>query len=293
MIGFIERKYFRFYLKILNLLNANDVLVTKVRYRFKTGEKLRLDHPVDFMQKIQWLKLFKYTEDYGYLVDKYLVRDFVKNKIGENYLPPLLGVYEHVDNIEFDKLPNQFAIKVTHGSGYNIIVPDKTKLDVGKAKKKLRKFQNRNYYKKNRERIYKDLKPLIIVEKYLDQTEADHIIDYKFYCFDGKPESVWVKTFYQDKYRNCYYDLNWKRLKDDTNTEDYLPIEIERPQNLEEMIAIAKKLSEGFSFIRVDLYSIGEKVYFGELTFFPWGGMRRLTIESMNKNYGEKIILDQ
>jgi len=290
-MNFLKRKSLQFYLKFLSVFNFSDVTIAKVKYYYKTNDRLDLKNPVEFMEKITWLKLFLYTERYGYLVDKYEVRNYVENKIGKVYLNEIIDVYDDVDEINIKELPQKFVLKGTHGSGYNIIVPDKSLLDWEDAKKKLKKFLRKNYYYKYGERIYKDIKPRIIAEEYLDQLGNDNIVDYKFYCFHGKSECIWVKTFHGDKHRNCYYSLDWKRIEYDTNAIDYLPKEMEKPSNLDEMIEVAEKLSKGFIFIRVDLYSIQGKIYFGELTFFPWGGNRRLTIEALNKEYGDLMLL--
>jgi hypothetical protein len=243
------------------------------------------------MDKIQWLKHYFYTENYGYLVDKYEVREFIRERIGEKYLNKFIDVFYTVNDINFENLPNQFALKGTHGSGYNIIVDDKSKLNWEKAKVKLIKFLKSDYSKKNEENIYKALIPKILVEEYLYDLNDNYIIDYKFFCFHGKAKYVWVKTFHDGKYRNCYFDLNWNKIKDDSNTKNYLEIDIPKPENLDEMINISNKLSEDFIFVRVDLYSIKMKVYFGELTFFPWGGKVRLTVERFNKEFGDLIQL--
>ncbi|MGG7036576.1 MAG: ATP-grasp fold amidoligase family protein [Flavobacterium sp.] len=242
------------------------------------------------MEKLQWLKFFYYKEQYGNYVDKFEVRKFIEETIGGNYLNDFIAVYDTSDEIKFDELPDQFAMKCTHGSGYNLIVKDKSKLDIRRAKDKLNKFLKRDYSKENGENIYKGVKPRILVEKYLDQS-GSNIIDYKFFCFHGEPKYIWVKTFNQGLYKNCYYDLDWNKIGEEEYRDNFLADEIARPQNLEEMIDVARKLSDPFIFMRVDLYSIDEKVYFGELTFFPWGGKQRLTVERFNNEFGELIKL--
>lgn len=290
-MNFFTRKYFQLYIAILKILRANDIKLSKVKYHYKNGKKLNLNQPIEFMEKIQWLKFNYYKESFGHLVDKYAVRNYVSDKIGNQYLNGFIGVYESIDEIDIQKLPNKFALKATHGSGYNIIVSDKNNLNWSKAKKKLYKYLNEDYSKENGEAIYKNVKPRILVEEFLNQSDENYIVDYKFFCFHGEAKYVWVKTFTQGKYKNCYYDLNWNKIKDDSNMNNFLTIEMPKPMNLQEMIKIANKLSSDFIFVRVDLYSIKERIYFGELTFFPWGGKQRLTVERFNKEFGELIHL--
>jgi len=268
-----------------------DVSHAKTIFRLKNNKKLNLENPQEFSEKIKWLKLFKYTEAYKNYVDKYEVRAYVKEKIGASYLNTVIGVYDNVDDINFDDLPNQFALKGTHGSGYNIIVEDKNKLDWSETKKELIKYMSSNYYYKYREKIYKDVKPRILAEHYLDQMDNDHIIDYKFYCIHGKPTYVLVKTLDNGEDKNCFYDLQWNKLEPDLNKHDFLSKDIPKPNNLNELIIIAEKLADGFIFIRVDLYSISDKIYFGELTFFPTAGNKRLRVERLNKELGDLIQL--
>lgn len=273
------------------MMSSDDRAIARVKYKFKNGRSLNLEQPVEFMEKLQWLKFNYYTEDYGKYVDKYEVRAFVEDKIGSSYLNDLLGLYDSVSEIDIDKLPDQFALKCTHGSGYNVIVKDKSNINWNQIKRRLEKFMNSNYYELNGETIYKNVRPRILAEKYLDELAHDNILDYKFYCIHGKPVCIWLKTFDDHKYRSCYYDLEWNRIEDDSNTTSYLSKDIPKPSNLEEMVTVAEKLSEGLIFIRVDLYSIKGKIYFGELTFFPWGGKKRLSIERHNKELGDMINL--
>lgn len=288
---FVKRKYYQLYISFLKLIGANAIKISKVKYLYKNDKELNLENPIEFMEKIQWLKLFLYKEDYGYLVDKYEVRAFVENRIGAQYLNDIIGIYNNPDEINIDLFPNQFALKATHGSGYNIIVCDKEKLNWSSAKSKLNKFLKSDYSKFNGEAIYKNVKPRILAEKFLSESENDYIIDYKFFCFHGEAKYVWVKTFCSGKYRNCYYDLQWNKITDDNNKYCFLEKEMKKPINFDEMISISEKLSKDFIFVRVDLYSVSNKVYFGELTFFPWGGKQRLTVERFNDEFGKLIKL--
>lgn len=290
-MNFIKKKYYQVYISLLKAIGADAITISKAKYQYKNNKKLNLENPIEFTDKIQWLKFNYYTEKYGYLVDKYEVREFVAKTIGSKYLNGFIAVYDTVDAIDLNSLPNQFALKGTHGSGYNIIVDDKSKLNWSQAKKQLQKYLNEDYSLTNGETIYKAIKPRILAEEYLNQQDDNYIVDYKFFCFHGETKYVWVKTFHDGKYRNCYYDLNWNKIENDSNKSSYLTLDMPKPENLEEMIEISNKLSKEFIFVRVDLYSIKNKIYFGELTFFPWGGKQRLTVERLNKEFGGLITL--
>ncbi len=287
---FLNRKYLQLKVKFFKFFGM-DVSHAKTIYLLKNNRKLNLKNPQEFAEKIKWLKLFKYTEAYKNYVDKYEVRAYVKEKIGESYLNTIIGVYDDVDDINLDDLPNQFALKGTHGSGYNIIVKDKSKLDWKKAKQELKKYLSSNYYYKYRERIYKDVKPRILAEHYLDQLDDDNIIDYKFYCIHGKPTYIMVQTFDDGMRRSCFYDLQWNKVEPDLCKKDFLYKTIPKPNNLDELILVAEKLAGEFIYVRVDLYSIKDRIYYGELTFFPAAGKKRLRVERLNKELGDLIKL--
>jgi len=290
-LNFFKRKYYRFYLFILTIFSKDDVLFTKAKYFFKNNQKINLNHPIEFMEKIQWLKLNYYTSSYGYLVDKYEVRSFVEQKIGKKYLNEMYDVYTNVEAIDFSSLPNQFVLKGTHGSGYNIIVKNKLLINLNKVKTELNSFLNKNYYKVNRELIYKDVKPKILVEKYISEMGSDLLIDYKFYCFHGIPKYVLVKCIENNKEKKCFYDLNWNKIVPIKIPHDFLMKEVDKPLNFIEMKEVATKLAQDLIFVRVDLYSIDLKIIFGELTFFPTGGNKRLSVEKFNKEFGDLIRL--
>lgn len=288
---FIKRKYNQFLVKFLKKLYCNDISISKAKYYCYNNRKLNLEKPTEFMEKIQWLKLYKYTQNYGYYVDKYAVRDYVIEKIGKSFLNECIGIYDSVETINFNILPNQFVLKGTHGSGYNIVVKDKATLNIAKTKKQLNKFLFENYYGENRELIYKDVTPRIIIEKYISEVDCDSLIDYKFYCFHGLPKYVLVKVTYQGKDKKCFYDLDWNKIIPEKIPLDFLDFSVEKPANLEDMITVATKLADTFVFVRVDMYSIKNQITFGELTFFPTGGNKRLSVEKFNKEFGDLIQL--
>jgi hypothetical protein len=292
-MNFFKRNYCKLYIAFLKFIGGNDEKISILQYFRKNGIKPDLVNPKEFMEKTQWLKLYYYTESYGKFVDKYEVRSYVKHKVGEKYLNDIIGVYDSVSDIKFDDLPKQFVLKGTHGSGYNIIVKNKEELNINKTKTKLNKFLADNYYYKFRELIYKDVKPRILIEKYISEIDSDSLIDYKFHCFHGKPKYVFVQKSTENGLKKAFYDLNWNKVMPEKYVSAFSDAEFEKPENFNEMIEVAEKLSEGFLFLRVDLYSIGNKTIFGELTFFSTGGIIRSSIEKFNKEFGDLIQLPQ
>ena len=288
---FLIRKYNQLLIKFLNKYSRDDVKITKAKYYCKNKVNINLDNPTEFMEKIQWLKLYHYTQNYGNFVDKYEARNYVETKIGSQYLNTIYGVFDAVDAINFKNLPNQFVLKGTHGSGYNVIVKDKNQINENKIIQQLNCFLRKNYYFENRESIYKNVKPRILVEKYISEVDCEGLIDYKFYCFHGVPKYVLVKVCLNGEDKKCYYDLNWNKIIPEQIPNDFLNSAIEKPSNFEEMLTIAAKLATDFIFIRVDLYSIAEKIIFGELTFFPTGGNKRISVERFNKEFGDLMHL--
>ncbi|MBE9576226.1 ATP-grasp fold amidoligase family protein [Flavobacterium proteolyticum] len=288
---FFKRKCIKLYLNLLKFINASDEMISIYQYYLKNGKKPDLVNPKEFMEKTLWLKLNYYTESYGKYADKYDVRNHVERTIGGKYLNDIFGVYDSVSEISFTDLPQQFVLKGTHGSGYNIIVKDRDNLNLEKVKKKLNQYLSENYYHKFREKIYKDLKPRILIEKYITEIDSEELIDYKFHCFHGKPKYVFVQKNKSENIRKCFYDLNWNKVLPETYNSSFYKADFKKPENFDEMVQIAEKLSEGFVFLRVDLYSIGHKIIFGELTFFSNAGLIRSSIERFNIEFGDLIQL--
>lgn len=286
---FILRKYNQTRHTLLNRYSDDDAEITRAKYFCKNKKVLNLETPKEFMEKIQWLKLYHYKEEYSQYVDKYAVRSFVEAKIGKEYLNEIIGIFDAVEEIDFENLPQQYAIRGTHGSGYNVIVKNASLINSNDVKIKVRSFLKSNYYTKYRETIYKGIKPRILIEKYISNCENE-LIDYKFYCFHGQPKYILVKKTENGKERKCFYDLNWKKIVSNDDI-DGLKSEVEKPANFNEMLKIAGILSDQFIFVRVDLYSIDDKILFGELTFFPTGGHKRFTIDYLNIEMGNLINL--
>lgn len=290
-MNLFARKYYKFYINLLEFIGTSDEKIIMLQYLRMNGIKPDLVNPKEFTEKMLWLKLYYYTESYGKFVDKYEVRSHVENTIGVKYLNEIIGVYDSAKDINFDDLPKQFVLKGTHGSGYNIIVKNKEALNISKTKKKLNQFLSDNYYYKFRELIYKEVKPRILIEKYISEIDSDALIDYKFHCFHGVPKYVFVQKNTVDGVRKSFYDLNWNKVLPEQYIPAFYEAEFEKPANFDEMIEVAKKLAYGFLFLRVDLYSIQHKIIFGELTFFSNAGNIRSSIEKFNIEFGDLIQL--
>lgn len=260
-------------------------LYLKVMYRIRMGYWMDFNHPVTFNEKLQWLKLNDHNPDYIKMVDKYEVKDYVANILGMEYIIPTLGVWDGVEDIEWDKLPNQFVLKCTHDSGGLVICKDKARLDIETAKKKLKKSLSTNYYNEGKEWPYKHVKPRIIAEKYMTDGD-DGLKDYKFFCFNGE-----VKFFKVDYGRYVDHHANYYSPQGDFLAfgEKCYPFDenadIHLPSNLREMVQLAQRIAEGHSFVRVDLYNNNGNILFGEITFFPFSGFG----EFNPKEYDQKI----
>ena len=243
------------------------------KFLLSTGKKLDLDNPKTYNEKLQWLKLHDRRPEYTTMVDKYAVRGYIKDKIGEEYLIPLVGgPWKSFDEIDFNALPDQFVLKCTHNSGGLVICRDKRKLDMEAIRQKLTRSLNRNYYLSGREWPYKDVPPQIIAEKYMQDGEFEVLPVYKFFCFDGKPKLI--QAIQNDKQPNesiDYFDTEWNRLELRQNFPNS-ETPYAKPEQLGEMLKLVEKLSSGMKHIRVDVYVINGKVMFSELTFYSDGG---------------------
>lgn len=257
-----------------NLLNwIPEKGYLEIMFYCETGKKLNLRNPVAFNEKLQWLKLYDRKVEYTTYVDKFAVRDYIKTTIGEEYLIPLIGVYDNVDEIPWIDLPREFVLKCTHGSGCNIICKNKNKLDIRAAKKQLRKWLNTNYYYSTKEWPYKDVKPRIICEKYMVDESGTELKDYKFYCFNGKPKLIQVMSGrHHGNYFINHFDLEWISVTIKRKTYKENPVTLKRPEKLKDMIRICEELSTNIPYVRIDLYYANDKIFFGEITFFPVSG---------------------
>lgn len=267
----------------------------RIYFKYKMGYKLNLKNPKTFNEKLQWLKLYDRNPEYTMMVDKYEVRKYIKEKIGEEYLIPLIGVYDKFEDIDFDKLPNQFVIKCNHDSGGLVICKDKSNLDIESIRKKINKSLKTNYYYSGREWPYKNVKPKIIIEEYMEDKIDKELIDYKLYAFNGKVDYVMVCF---DRFNGgtkfIYFDKDWNIKK--TFSNDGIKygdiIKLRKPKNLDKMFKFASLLSKNIPFVRVDFYEVNGKLYFGELTFFPSSGFDNTRTDDVTEYLNNKLGVD-
>ena len=267
-----------------------------LKYLFKqrVGYPLNLDNPKTYNEKLQWLKLHDIHAEYTQMVDKVDAKEYVKNIVGEKYIIPTIAIWEDVDSIDWEGLPNQFVIKVTSDSGGIVVCKDKSQLNIELASQKLKKGWGRNYSERKLEYPYKNVKPRIIAEDYIED-ETGELRDFKIFCFDGEPKALFVATDRQKKGVDTkfdFFDLEWNHLPF-TNGHPNSSKAIEKPLNFDEMIDVARKLSKGIPHVRVDLYNVNGKIYFGELTFFHWSGMTAFDPIEWDFKFGQWIKLPQ
>ena len=271
-----------------------DETYLKIAFRIRMGKKLNLKNPVSYSEKLQWLKLYNRNPLYTQLVDKSSAKDYVSNIIGKAFIIKTLGVYNNFEEINFDKMPQKFVIKCTHDSGGIVICKDKNHFDKKKARKVIQRCLKHNFYFGQREWPYKNVKPRIIVEEYLEDSETMELRDYKFFCFDGSVKALFIATDRYSENETCFdfFDSDFNHLPFE-NGHPCSKKEIEKPKCFDQMKEIASKLSLGFPQVRIDLYEVNGKVYFGEYTFFHWSGMMPFKPEKWDMVFGDWIDLPQ
>ena len=279
-----------------------DKMFVKIYYRIYTGKKLNLENPKTFNEKLQWLKIYDRKPEYTQMVDKYEVKRFVAEKVGEKYVIPLLGVWDSYDEIDFDKLPNKFVLKCTHAGGV-VICRDKERFDLMSregiilnmnfAKKMLSKQLKQNYFYGGRTWAYKNVKPRIIAEQYIEDESEQILRDYKVFTFNGKPQLIQVHFSKDNNHKANFYSTDWIFqefwIKEPNDQNHY----IEKPKCLDEILRIAEILAQGTYHLRVDFYCPNDQLYFGELTFHNWSGTGKFTPESYNEILGSWINLPE
>lgn len=271
----IAREAYRGYLVKRHKAMSEDQVIEEVKRLYKARIKADLDlrHPTRYTEKIQWSKLYDRDPRRSVLSDKYAVRAWVDEKIGARYLIPLIGVWEHPSEIDFEALPDRFVMKTNNASGTNLIVRNKSEVDVRRLEKKLSKwlrFEDAWYLF---DLQYLTIPPKIVVEQYMENRDsARELMDYKFMCFDGKPYYVWVDLDRYSDHRRIVFDLDWEVQP--WVQYDYPTVKetVDKPECFDEMVEIATTLAEGFGHVRVDLYAIDERPYFGEMTFTNGSG---------------------
>lgn len=269
----------------------SDKMFLRMYFWCNLGYKLNLKSPRTFNEKLNWLKIYNKHPEYSKLVDKKEAKEYVASIVGDKYIIPTLAVYDKVEDIDFEKLPKQFVLKCTHDSGGVVVCKDKSILDKGAAIRKLKKGLRSNFFTITREYPYNNVKPRIIAEQYMED-ETGELRDYKFFCFNGEPKYMLLVSGRQaGKKRFDYFDLNWNHLPvHDVGCPgaERLPA---KPDNFEEMIFIAKKLSKGMTHVRVDLYNINCKIFFGELTFFDGSGLSVYDPREWDFKFGQFLKL--
>ena len=266
----------------------------KRMYRISTKRELDLENPRLYTEKLQWLKLYDHRPEYTVMVDKYAVKQYVAEKIGEEYIIPLLGVWDRAEDIDFAALPERFVLKTTHDSGSYVVCKDKSKLDIPAVRKRMAKFLKRKYYDGNREWPYKNVRPRIIAEAYMEDSRYGELRDYKFFTFGGEPRVLYIA---QGRGRGeptvaDFFDMDFNHLPF-TIDHDMAQVPPEKPVCFEEMKHLAGILSEGTPQLRVDFYEVDGKVYFGEMTFFHCSGMEAFHPEEWDRRFGDWVTLPQ
>lgn len=269
-----------------------DELFLRLKYYFSMGSRLNLKNPKLFQEKIQWLKLHDRKPEYTRLVDKYAVKDYVANMIGNKYIIPTLGVWDRPEDIDFDALPDKFVLKTTHGGGGGgvAICHNKSHFDKEGAKRHLAKSLKADIYRSLREWPYKNVPRRIIAEELLETSGNTDLYDYKFFCFNGKVEYFKIDFGRFKEHHANYYDCNGNLMP--FGEADLPPVpehQLEMPDNLADMITIAETLSKEFTFIRIDLYNLSGRIYFGEMTFYPASGLGPFTSPEWNLKMGDLI----
>ncbi|MGY3313447.1 hypothetical protein ACV242_001943 [Peribacillus simplex] len=269
-----------------------DEIYLKIKYKLLIKNNLDLKNPRFFNEKLQWLKLYDRKQEYSQMVDKYEVRRYIEEKIGKEYLIPLLGVYDSFDEIDFNVLPNQFVLKPNHTSGDVFICNDKSDINYLELKKEVNQWLKREYYWLHREWPYKNIRPRILCEKFMVDESGTELKDYKFMCFNGevKCSFVCLNRNSDNGLKLDFYDTDWNIMP----VKRHYPnsgIKVNKPKNYDKMVYFAEELSKDIPFLRVDFYEVSGDLYFGELTFYPASGFGEFTPESYDELLGSWIRL--
>lgn len=270
-----------------------DEIFLKIVFYLRMGYKLNLNNPRSYSEKLQWLKLHNRHPEYTQMVDKVAAKEYVASIIGNEYIIPTIAVYDSVEDIIWEDLPAQFVLKCSHDSGGIVICKDKEKLDIEKAKKKLARGLKQSYYQVNREYPYKDVPRKIICEEYREDESGYELKDYKWFCFDGKPQALFIASdrgSQTEETKFDFFDMDFNHLPF-RNGHPNSAHEIKKPIGFEKMKELAAKLSQGIPQVRIDFYDINGHIYFGEITFFHWSGMMPFEPKEWDYTFGEWINL--
>ncbi len=269
-----------------------DEQYLKLMYRIRLGTKLNRDEPKRYTEKIQWLKLYDRNPEYARMVDKYLVKEYVSEKIGPGHSIPTIGIFDGFDDIDFDKLPPDYVIKCTHDSGSFVICRKGESRDYKKLKKHFNKALKRDYYYSDREWPYKCVKPRIMIEPFMEDAEGENLTDYKFFCFNGIPQIMYISKDGSGDPHTDFYDMGFNHLNltmRDPNSE----IPPKKPEHFDKMREYAEVLSQGIPHIRIDFYCIDDVIYVGELTFCHNGGFSTIKPIEWDCKLGEYIDIER
>lgn len=271
-----------------------DKLWLALQFRFHLGYTVDFKNPKTFNEKLQWLKLYDRNPNYTKMVDKIDVKPYIASVIGEGHIVPTLGVYNTVDEINFDALPQQFVLKCSHDSGCIVICPDKSQLDISATKKKLQKGLNTNFYYRGREWFYKNVQPRIIAEEYMTDESGWELKDYKVFVMNGVAKFIEVDYNRFVFHKLNVYSRDWEFIDFYMTSPNDRSVQIPKPQKLELMLELAEKIANHAraTFLRVDFYSIGEHLYVGELTFTPGSGMIDFHPKEYDKILGDMLKLN-
>ncbi len=287
---YMLKKLFYGLLKKLKFLPQH--LYVKIYYEYYTGKKLNLEDPKEFNEKVQWLKVHYRPKILNKLVNKYEVREYVREKIGPEYLNNLLAVYRNASAVDLDTLPDRFVLKAAHGYGFNLIVPQKSKLNSGKARYLFHKWFLRNqYYRGGLEWAYKDSTPYIVAEEFLEEPGKNVLDDYKIYCFGGKAKFVQVDRDRGGDHHKYFFDRQWCLMPFSKGVGKVSREAIAPPENWEKMFELAEKLADKFPFVRVDFYNLSGRIIFGEMTFYPGDGRQEFYPDIYNRIIGDYLEL--
>ena len=283
---------------IISTCGESDIESKAAAYfGMETGQHINYREPKRFNEKIQWLMIHEATIERANLTDKYLVRAFVERKLGAECLIELLGAWDSFEEIDFKNLPEQFVLKCNHGSGMNVVIKSKANCDYGRLKKTFDEWMKTNFAYNNFELHYKNIKPRIIAEKYIEELDGN-LFDYKVHCFNGEPKFIQVignRDLEAHSAKQLIYDFEWKQLPWSFGDYPKYSSDLARPSVLEKLYDYSKKLSDGFSYVRVDFYIINDSVLFGEMTFTPNSGMyiyNQDFTEEVDYMLGEMIDLE-
>ena len=271
----------------------DDEHYLKFFYRIVMGKKLNLDNPQTFNEKLQWLKLYDRKDVYTVMVDKYEAKKYVTEHIGEEYIIPTLGIWNSFDDIDFDSLPNKFVLKCTHDSGGVIICKDKSKFDKNRARNKINRSLKNNFFWFGREWPYKNVRPRIIAEKYMEDSASTDLKDYKLFCFNGTALMTLVcsERFEGKGVKEDFFDDSWNHLEIHRPTHEWGTRRIPCPKQFAKMKELAANLSNNLPFARIDFYTINDRIYFGEITFYPASGFSGFEPEEWDERIGSWIKL--